>query len=134
MKLVIDTNILFSFFKSTSLTRKLIESQSFQLISPQVAIDEIKKYSEAIIKRAYISKSEFDFYLEELKRIIKFTDKKEYNSFINNAEEISPDKKDADFFALCFKESCALWSNDQILKTQDKINVLNTSEIIDLIF
>jgi len=134
MKLVIDTNILFSFFKSTSLTRKLIESQSFQLISPQLAIEEIKKYSEIIIKKTGISKSEFDFYLEELKRIVKFIDKKDYILFIDDAERIAPDKKDGDFFALCLKESCALWSNDQILKTQDKVNVFNTNEIIDLIF
>jgi predicted nucleic acid-binding protein len=134
MKLVVDTNILFSFFKETSLTRKLIECSSFELISPKIAIDEIKKYSEEIIDKLNITKSEFNMLLEDIKRSINFIDKKEYADFINHAEKISPDLKDADFLALSMKESCPLWSNDNLLKKQNQITILNTNEIIDLLF
>ena len=35
-----------------------------------------------------------------------------------SAVKISPDKDDAEFFALCLKFSCFLWSNDSMLKNQ----------------
>ncbi|PIN95725.1 hypothetical protein COU56_00710, partial [Candidatus Pacearchaeota archaeon CG10_big_fil_rev_8_21_14_0_10_31_9] len=55
-------------------------------------------------------------------------------SFIKEAEEISPDKKDAEFLALCLKFSCVLWSNDSALKNQNKVKVLSTEDLIEILF
>jgi len=134
MKLVVDTNILFSFFWKNSVTRDLITSSGFELISPEIALKELEKYSREISSKLRITKKEFDKEMQELKKIISFTKKREYNNLIKYAEEISPDKNDAEFFALCLKFSCFLWSNDSILKNQNKIKVLSTSEIIESMF
>jgi predicted nucleic acid-binding protein len=134
MKIVIDTNILFSFFWKDSLTRRLIITSEIELISPEVALEEIKKYSYDLTRRLKISNREFHEYFKKLKGIVKFIPKKEYHSFLNDAERICPDKKDAEFFALCLKYSCSLWSNDSILKNQNRINVLSTQDIIDIMF
>ena len=71
---------------------------------------------------------------KELKEIVEFVDKKEYYQFLKDAEIISSDKDDSDFFALCLKNSCFLWSNDLILKNQKKVEVLSTKDIIEIIF
>jgi len=131
MKLVVDTNILFSFFKELSLTRSILLSPELELISPEVAISELKKYSEVIEK-----KSKVNFYseLNNLEKIILFVSKKQYADFLLMAEKISPDPDDAEFFALCIKEKCALWSNDSLLKNQNRINVLSTQDLIEVLF
>lgn len=134
MKLVVDTNILFSFFWQGSLTRKLLIASNFELISPEIAMQEIKKYSKEICKKVKISENEFKEQVKKLKEVVTFIDKKEYAQFLKEANKFSPDKNDADFFALCLQNGCFLWSNDAILKNQDVIKVLSTEEIIEVLF
>lgn len=134
MKIVVDTNILFSFFWQESLTRKLLITSNFELISSEIALEEIEKYSQDIKKKLRITDREFREQFKKLGEIVKFAGKKEYLQFLKEAEFISPDKNDAEFFALCLKHSCFLWSNDSVLKNQDRIKVLSTNEIIELIF
>lgn len=134
MKIVVDTNILFSFFWQDSLTRKLLITSNLELISSEIALEEIEKYSQEIKKKLKINDKEFKEEFKKLKEIVKFVNKKEYSQFLKEAEFISPDKKDAEFFALCIKNSCFLWSNDLIIKSQDRIKVFSTKEIIELIF
>ena len=132
MKIVVDTNILFSFFWKNSLTRKLLITSNLELISSEKAIIEINKYKEDIIKKAKIKELEFDTLLKELSSIVEIIDKKAYTSSLEEAKKVSPDVGDIEFIALCLLNSCPLWSNDIALKKQDKIKVLNTNEIIDV--
>lgn len=134
MKIVVDTNILFSFFWQESLTRKLLITSNFELISPEIALEEIEKYANEICRRLKITEKEFRERLKKLKEIVKFTSKREYSQFLKEAEKISMDKADTEFFALCLRHLCFLWSNDSILKKQEKIKVLSTEEIIELMF
>ncbi len=134
MKCVVDTNILFSFFWENSLTKKLLITTNLELMSPEIALKEIKNYKNEIIKKTGISGINFINELKKLKLLIDFVKKKSYDNFIKKSIKISPDKNDSEFFALCFKHSCFLWSNDRILKNQEKIKVLSTKEIIEIMF
>ncbi len=134
MRVVVDTNILFSFFWKDSITRKLVISTRFELVSPEFALKEIEKYRSEIIQKVKIDQVEFDRLLEELKKIIEFVNREEYSEFIEESKRISLDRGDVDFFALCLKERCFLWSNDGLLKKQNEIRVLSTEEIIRILF
>lgn len=134
MKIVVDTNVLFSFFWQNSLTRKLLITSNFELISPEIASNEIKKYTDEICTRLNITKQNFTEQFKKLKENIKFIERGEYSEFMKEVETFSPDKTDAEFFALCLKYSCFLWSNDSVLKKQDRIKVFSTKEIIEMIF
>jgi len=134
MKLVIDTNILFSFFNENSFTKKLITNPSLNLISPEFSLTKLKKYSELIIKKSKISKKTFEHFLKDLKTFTKFINNKIYLKYLDNAQRIAPDEKDKDFLALSLKENCPLWSNDKELKKQSKIKVFSTKELIELLF
>lgn len=134
MKLVVDTNILFNFFNKESFTRRLIIDSSLNLISSKFAIKELKKYSKLITEKSKIPKKTFENSLKNLETFVKFIDSKNYSKHLDKAIEISPDKKDKDFLALCLKENCPLWSNDKILKNQNKVKVFSTKEIIELLF
>ena len=133
MKIVVDTNILFSFFWKNSLTKKLILNSSLELYSPIYVIEEILKYKSEIIKKTNINNDSFDHFLNELKDSIQLIKRIDYSDFLVDAMLLSPDEKDADFFALCLKNSCPIWSNDLTLKKQEKIKVLTTKEIILLL-
>src|SRR3989344_1542995 len=110
MKLVVDTNILFSFFWKESVTRKLLTASNFELVSLKTALEELKKYSKEIIKKTNTTKKDFNLELLKLQKIVSFIDRDNYSEFAEEAKKISPDKADSDFFALCLKYSCFLWS------------------------
>ncbi|MBU0893810.1 MAG: hypothetical protein KKF48_03560 [Nanoarchaeota archaeon] len=134
MKIVVDTNILFSFFWKNSVTRKLLIASNFELIAPELVFNELKKYSNEIIKKTKITKQFFKNEFLNLKKIIDFVNYKEYTSYIKAARKIFPDRDDAELFALCLRYSCFLWSNDSILKKQDKIKVFSTDDLIESLF
>ena len=64
MKLVADTNILFSFFWENSLTRKLLISSNLELLSPEKAIVEINKYKKEIKQKTNLTEKKFNGFLK----------------------------------------------------------------------
>ena len=134
MRIVVDTNVLFSFFKKESITRSLIVSRQFDLISSEYALVELRKYKSLIKKKAKISGTEFERIIGELKNFVEFVNKRFYFDCINKVLDSCPDKKDVSFLALAFCKNSVLWSNDKILKGQDKVEVYSTSEIIEMFF
>ena len=76
MRIVIDTNVLFSFFWKESITRKLIINLQDSLITPKKAKEELKKHSKEIIQKLGIDDKEFNKSLNELEKTINFIDKK----------------------------------------------------------
>ena len=133
MKIVIDNNILFSLMKPDSANSQLFRFLNFEFISPVFALHEFKKYENECLKKSGLSKQEFIKRKEIVINNIKFVKLEEYKSFIKEARSFSPDEDDSPYFALCIKESCFLWSNDDKLKNQNQIKILSTRDIIHLL-
>jgi predicted nucleic acid-binding protein len=134
MKLVVDTNILFSLFWKGSITDKLLRSKRFELFAPQIAMDELNKYSDEICKKANISKSKFSSIINSLKECVAIIPRKRYTDKFKEAILISPDRGDSEFLALCIHLSCPLWSNDKLLSSQEIVKVFSTKDIISILF
>ncbi|MEK6828701.1 MAG: PIN domain-containing protein [Nanoarchaeota archaeon] len=134
MRTVADTNILFSFFWKDSFTKQIIMSPNMEIFSPDFAIEELKKHSPLIMNKTRITKGEFSAALSSLKSFVKFFPLKYYGVFMKEAGNISPDKDDSNFLALCLKLNLPLWSNDAELKKQDKVAIIDTKDIIDIYF
>ena len=130
MELVADTNILFSFFWTNSLTKKLLSSSKLLLYSPTFALEEINFHKEEIMKKAQISEKAFKDLRFELATSVVFEDISSYKGFLKRALETSPDPHDVDFFALALAKGIPLWSNDRLLKTQRTVLVLSTKELL----
>ena len=133
MLLVVDMNILFSFFKKHTFTRKLLSNSHLELYSPIYALEELNKYSNELILKSKINIGIFELYKNVLSWFVRFIPTSEYKDFKNEADSISPDPKDTQYFALALKLGCPIWSNDKRLKEQSKIKVFNTSELIELL-
>ncbi len=68
-----------------------------------------------------------------LRTIVKFVDVKDYGECITEAQKISPDAEDVDYFALALKLNCPIWTQEKGLKKQDKVKILSTSELMKII-
>jgi len=130
---VIDTNVLFSFFKRDSTTRKLILCISLDtpLYAPKYLLEELKRYSDLIMRKAHLTPESFERVLSLIKKYVTFIDYESYAEFVDLAIEITPDPKDVDFVALALKMNAVLWSNDKTLRSVPYLRVLNTKEIIE---
>ena len=58
MKFVIDTNILFSALLRSSVTRKIILSDVFELYVPEFLYDEIVRHADLILERSKLSRTD----------------------------------------------------------------------------
>lgn len=130
MRLVADTNILFTYFWKDSFTKKNFVKENLDLFSPEFALEEIKFYTNEIMQKTNISKEEFNKLREELAIIVKFIPVEEYSKFLKEALKLSVDENDVDFIALALKLNCPIWSKDYHLKQQNKIRVFTTKELI----
>ncbi len=128
-----NTNVLFSFFGKSAITREVIFLLSGRIISPEFAIEELREHKDEVIKKAKISESEFSEIINVLREHVIFVEESFYAEFIPLALEISPDKDDADFVALALKVNAPLWSNDKRLKEIREIEVLSTRELLKLL-
>jgi len=141
MKLVVDANVLFSFFKGDSTTRKLITSfEIFELSTPLFGIKELRKHEGEICKKARISKAEFEEALEDLGLFVDVVPDEKFKDFGADAKKISPHLKDAPYVALVLWSKSrgyetALWSIESRLKELEKhkVKVYTTGELLELL-
>ena len=142
MELIVDTNVLLTFFWSDSVFRKITLSQELRLISPEFALEEIKKHSSDICKKADLSLDRFKELREELAIRVEFVPLNKYEDFfpkIKNGLKNCDEKElnelimDIDFLALALKSERLLWSNDHLLKKQSLVKIVSTSELIKLL-
>ena len=134
-KLVVETNILYSFFWKNSPTHGILKSavSEFELVSPKFALEEFNKHKEEILFNSRIGSSEFSELIKLLSTFVEFIETPEYMEFIDEAKSLFPEHlKDVDFFALALKLNCPLWSNEKLHKEQSKVKIYNTDELREL--
>ena len=96
-------------------------------------MDEFGKHEEEILLKSHRLKWEFADIFNKIKQIITIIPSEEFDSFISQAKEISPDHDDVMYFALALKLNSGIWSNDKKLKLQDKVKIFSTKDLIDLL-
>lgn len=137
MKLVVDSNVLFTFFWKESVFRSVLCRSDIQLFAPDYALAEIKKHAGEIIRKTDITKAEFERIKEDLCTKIRFFPLEHYANQFKKFK--LPDEHkiellgDIDFLALALNLGCSLWSNDELLKTQSSVIVLSTKDLINLL-
>lgn len=134
MKVVVDTNILFSFFKRDSKTRELILNFEYvESYTPSFCINELLKYKDVICEKSLLDNKQFDEVFKYLLLFVKVVPFDEYKQFLSKAIKISPDPDDVDLFALALKLNCSIWSNDKVMKRQSSVEILSTKEILEFL-
>lgn len=135
MKLVVDANVLFSFFKVDSFTRKFIFSHpELELFTPVYVFEELERHKGEIKSKSNINDEIFKLTEKRLLAYIESVPSAEFKELWAEASQISPDPDDAAYFALGLKLDCPIWSRDEELgKRQSEVRVLSTSELVELL-
>src|SRR3989338_500532 len=129
MFLVVDANILFSFFNPNSARRAIIQSLpklGYKLISPDFAFEELAKDKERIQRYAGIKEFEFVMLFSLLEKKLESVPKSEYDNFLFKSKDLAPHAKDMPYFALALSLNCSIWSDEKSFKRQDMIKVFDT--------
>lgn len=122
MKIVVDTNIVFSGLLTPNgkISDIILNSDNkFEFYSPNSVLEELEKHSEKLCNISGLQLYELDF----LKRIIfnkievinlDIIKQENWNSAIEIVNDI--DESDAPFVALCLEINAVLWTGDKKLK------------------
>lgn len=131
MELVLDANIIFAALIKESHARHIILTSGWSFYIPEFLFDEVRNNLNFLIKKTELPKEELKLLLSEffIRASIIPIPLPEFEKNMKEAEEICPDPKDVQYFALALKFNIPIWSNEKILKKQDKVKVLNTNEI-----
>lgn len=132
MKLIIDTNIIFSALIKEGKSAELIFDEQFLLFAPDFFLEEWTKYKDYILKKTSRDFVKFNNVLNNFMQVITIIPKEKYKEYMDKANKISPDRDDADFFALALELNCPIWSNDKVLKKQDVVKIYSTKELIEM--
>ena len=134
MRLVVDANVLFSFFKRTSATRRFILSHpEIEFVTPAYVLEELEGHEVEIKAKARIDDRVLALTKKELQAYLALVPVEAFKDMWEEAKRISPDPDDAPYLAVALALGCALWSNDKELKEkQSKVTVLSTAELLAL--
>ena len=143
MFLIVDANILFSFFNPSSARRDIIHASpklGFKLISADFVFEELVKDRGKIQKYSRISGLEFIIFFSLLEKMIESIPKEEHSKFLPkamglapHARDVPPNTKDVPYFALALSLNCPIWSDEKLFKKQDVVKVFNTGELFKLL-
>ena len=133
MKLVVDTNILVSFFRPNPVNEFISKSKFFnlQLFSSEYMIEELKKNKPDVLKYSGLNLKQFNEKLSELLLFLKLLPESSCKKFESQAKQLTHDK-DVPVFALALSLNCPIWSNEPSFKQQSKIPILSTKDMIKL--
>ncbi len=131
MELVIDANILMSaLIAAEGKTYDIIFNNRIKLFSVDKLSEELEKHKAEILAKSGLSEYDFDVFLSLISAEIEFVPYSELEKFIPEAEKITPDPNDTEYFALALKLKCAIWTNDKKLKEQDTVKVYSTEDLV----
>ena len=135
MKLVLDSNIIFSALIKKSITRNIILSDAFDLNAPEYIFSEITKHKELLLRKSKLEKRDFDALLLLLQKHVHLISNEKYDEKTTIAEDILKeiDITDSPFLALALALNCSIWSNDGHFKHQDQVGVYTTKELTNTI-
>src|SRR3989338_6873304 len=119
--LVVDANVLFSFFKYNSERRKLIEllfMSDVKLFTPSFAFRELLSDKQRIMKFSRINEVTFAYLFSLLDKVIEQFPKTSWENFIKDASKLSSKEKRYPDFAIAFLLNLSIWSDEKAFKEQ----------------
>jgi predicted nucleic acid-binding protein len=129
---IVDTNILFSFFRDNPVRQVILNQDllGIRLVTPGFSTDELRNNKDALIKYSKLSETEIESLINLMESFVEIMPMGFFQEFKDEGIKVSPDPKDAPFFALALKLKGSIWSNEPRLKRQSKVRVLSTRDLL----
>ncbi len=136
MIIILDSNILFAALIKDSTVRSMIYQLNTNLIMPEVVLDAVRRYKHELVPKSKLSEDEFEEILRLLLNCLRIIPNEQILLYRNEAWELVKNHSPEDvMFLACTLafEGSILWPDDKKLKRQNKVIVLNTSEILKIL-
>lgn len=132
MKLVCDTNIVFSALIAGGKTRELLLSDRIELYAPEFFFTELDNHREEISEKSNLSEDELGLLLDLLFKDTEVVPKEEFEDELSQASERigETDPDDVPFLALALHLDVNLWSDDTDFDDQDAVKNWKTHELV----
>jgi predicted nucleic acid-binding protein len=127
---VVDANILISLLIAKGTKHELFFSERISPISPEFVLFEIGKYWSLISEKSALPEDELKLEFSAVRMQLNMFSLADIKRWIEEAEQISPDKNDSEYFALALNMKCPIWSEDKALKRQNIVKVFSTAELL----
>ena len=136
MRIILDTNVLFSALIRDSLTRKIILEFKDKFLFPSYIFEELEEHKEEIRIKSKLEDYDFELVLSRLLERVEIVGSEKLEQYKEEAVEIAKkiDLDDSLFFAcaLAYPDSI-IWSDDRALKRQIKIRIIDTLEMMEIL-
>jgi predicted nucleic acid-binding protein len=137
LRIIIDSNILFSALIKDSITRRIILDYEDQFLFPSYIFEEIEKYKNELLTKSKMKPKDFEDLLRTLLQKVIIIPKEVLIHYKDDAyqiiKDIDPDDVTFIACALAYSDSI-VWSDDKKLKQQSKVRIINTNEMYSLIY
>ena len=133
MKVTVDANILFSCLIKDAGTRKVFFNPSLSLFAPEFIVKELLIHVQEVQKKSGLSDEDFSILVEKVFSQLRLIKDKDLAPFLPAAATLITDSKDWLYLACALREDSLLWSNDLGFKTQTRVKVMNTKEVIAIV-
>lgn len=133
MKIVLDTNVVFSGLIAGGVTRRIIIAGNPDLFVPEYFFSELEKYRERIKEKSGQNGSDLNLLINLLFEQINIVPKTEFNHLLSRAEELieDTDPDDVPFLALALHLDADIWSDDEDFQKQEEVEIWRTEELIE---
>jgi len=135
MKLVVDTNRIIAALVRDGVSRKIITHFDGELITIGFSMEELGNHKKEILKKAKISETDLEMILNKLFSKMTVLDDKIIVRYMEEANEIMRDidSDDVPFIAAALATKAPVWSDDKHFKKQNKIKVLTTKDLVEML-
>ena len=137
MKIIIDSNILFSALIKDSLTRRMVLEYNGYFLFPSFIFEEMEKHKGELLKKSEMSAKDFNLLLNLLLRKVIIVPTEVLLQYRKEAYEIIKDIDPDDTIfiacALAYPDSI-IWSDDKKLKQQTRVQIINTAKMYEILY
>lgn len=132
MKLVCDTNVVFSALIAGGKTRELILSDQTDLYAPEFFFTELDNHRQEIEEKSQLSEEELRLLRSVLFKDTEVVPREEFEHKIGQANELigDTDPDDIPFVALALHHDADIWTDDTDFEQQDEVTVWKTHELV----
>lgn len=132
MKLVVDTNVVFSALIAGGKTREAILTTDLDLAVPEFFYTELENNRSAVRAKTGLTDAELDLLLSLIFAELTVVPKATFSHQLEQASavmaDIDPD--DVPFLALALHREAGIWSDDGHFHEQDAVPVWTTSDLL----
>lgn len=133
MKLVVDTNVVFSALIAGGKTRELIITEDLELSIPEYFFKELSNNLDEIEEKTGLERQEIEILLNLLFEEMHVIPREEFEDKLDMARDLiaDTDPDDAPFLAVALQLEAGIWSDDEHFQEQTKIEVWRTHELLE---